>query len=270
VDDYRGLFGLDTHDRFAGERAPAGPKYGRAGTVRQSWNDPLGFAGLDKMAPPSRQAQVLQEGIGRLEAERDELGTRIEELATQLPRLELEVRSLARSGATAALHEARSHDLASGEAELAGLRARRAGLGDTIEAMRSELEAIERGDPGDPTAHLNHPHRPVPPDETRYGMVVELWSAVSVGIILLLVAGLVFVRLVPWWAALLIGFGGYVLIEAAFRRRLTILLLRLTLVLAIVGAVILAWEFRTEIVLAAIAGLALLVVADNVREVSRR
>ena len=51
VDGYRGLFGLDTYDRFAGERAPAGPKYTRSGTVRQTWNDPLGFAGLDKVAP---------------------------------------------------------------------------------------------------------------------------------------------------------------------------------------------------------------------------
>ena len=31
VDGYRGLFGLDTYDRFAGERAPAGPKYTRVG-----------------------------------------------------------------------------------------------------------------------------------------------------------------------------------------------------------------------------------------------
>ena len=54
VDGYRGLFGLDTRDRFAGERAPAGPKYGRTGTVRQSWNDPVGFAGLSKVAPPYR------------------------------------------------------------------------------------------------------------------------------------------------------------------------------------------------------------------------
>ena len=44
--DYRGLWGLDTGDRLAGERAPAGPKYTRTGTVRQSWNDPLGFVGL--------------------------------------------------------------------------------------------------------------------------------------------------------------------------------------------------------------------------------
>ena len=69
VDGYRGLFGLDTYDRFAGERAPAGPKYNRSGTVRQSWNDPLGFAGLGKMAPPSRQPEEIGARITALEVE---------------------------------------------------------------------------------------------------------------------------------------------------------------------------------------------------------
>ena len=45
---------------------------------------------------------------------------------------------------------------------------------------------------------------------------------------------------------------------------------KVVLVLAVVAAVILAFDFRLEIVLAAVAGLALLVVADNVREVSGR
>ena len=62
VDRYHGLWGLDTGDRFAGERAPAGPKYTRTGTVRQSWHDPLGFAGLDKMAPPSQAIPTLTRG----------------------------------------------------------------------------------------------------------------------------------------------------------------------------------------------------------------
>ena len=58
--DTAGLWGLDTGDRFAGERAPAGPKYTRTGSVRQSWHDPLGFAGLDKVAPPSQAVAVLE------------------------------------------------------------------------------------------------------------------------------------------------------------------------------------------------------------------
>ncbi len=60
VSRYQGLWGLDTGDRFAGERAPAGPKYTRTGSVRQSWHDPLGFSGLDKVAPPSQAIAVLE------------------------------------------------------------------------------------------------------------------------------------------------------------------------------------------------------------------
>jgi len=73
VDGYRGLFGLDTYDRVGGERAPAGPKYGRTGAVRMSWNDPLGFAGVDKVAPPSRQPDELRGRIRDREAKLSEL-----------------------------------------------------------------------------------------------------------------------------------------------------------------------------------------------------
>ena len=71
VDRYHGLWGLDTGDRFAGERAPAGPKYTRIGTVRQSWHDPLGFAGLDKVAPPSQAVPALEARVAQLAAQRE-------------------------------------------------------------------------------------------------------------------------------------------------------------------------------------------------------
>jgi hypothetical protein len=51
VRDYRGLWGLDTRDRFGGERAPSGPRYERNGSVRTSWSNPLGWAGLLKIPP---------------------------------------------------------------------------------------------------------------------------------------------------------------------------------------------------------------------------
>ena len=270
VDGYRGLFGLDTHDRFAGERAPAGPKYTRAGTVRQSWNDPLGFAGLDKVAPPHRQPDLTRERIGELEAQAIEVAAEVARFSREMPLLELEVRSLAESGSTRALHATRAAELVAGEAELASLRAREAGIRDAIGAMQRELRDLEAGEPGDPQGHLQHPHRPVPPEETRYNVLVEIWSAVSVGILLLVVAGLVFVRLVPWWGALLVGLVGYILIELALRRRLTRLLLRSVLILAVLGALILAVDFALELVLLAVVGLAIVVVLDNVREISGR
>jgi hypothetical protein len=270
VDGYRGLFGLDTHDRFAGERAPAGPKYTRSGTVRQSWNDPLGFAGLDKVAPPHRQPELIGERIVDLEAQAAAVEAEAERLSQALPGLELEVRSLAESGSTRTLHASRLAELTAGEAGLAELRAREASIRDAIGAMRRELRELEAGDLGDPQSHLRHPHRPVPPEEIRYNVLVEIWSAVSVGVLLLVVAGLVFARLVPWWGALLVGLVGYILIESALRRRLTRLLLRSVLILAVVGALILAVEFALELVLLAVVGLALVVVLDNVREISGR
>ena len=269
VDGYRGLFGLDTHDRFAGERAPAGPKYNRSGTVRQSWNDPFGFAGLGKVAPPFRQPDEIRQRIERLEAEADEVRTESQRLTEGLPGLDLEVRSLADFGATAGLHQDRSAALVASESELSGLRPRQAGITDTIRALRREQADLAAGDLGDPQSHLKHPHRPVPPEDTRYNVVIEVWSAVSVGVLLLVIAGLVFFRLVPWWASFLVGIGGYIIIEAALRRHLTSLLLKSVLVLATLGAFILLFDFRMELVLAAVAGLALVVVADNVREVSR-
>jgi hypothetical protein len=270
VERYRGLFGLDTHDRFAGERAPAGPKYNRDGTVRQSWNDPLGFAGLSKVAPPFRQPEEIRARIERVAVKSAEVNAAEEALSERLPGLELEVRSLSGLGAAEALHEERAAALAEGAAELGRLRAEQASLADTIMALQREQADLASGEMGDPQAHLKHPHRPVPPEESRYNVVIELWSAVSVGILLLVIAGLVFFRLVPWWAAFLVGIGGYIIIEAALRRHLTTLLLRAVLVLAVIGVVLLVYDFRLDLVLAAVAGLALIVVADNVREVSRR
>jgi hypothetical protein len=267
---YRGLFGLDTHDRFAGERAPAGPRYSRSGTVRQSWNDPLGFAGLGKTAPPYRQPAEIGQRRNQLMGEAEAVAAKVGALASELPKLDLEVRSLAHSGSTQALHQERADELKRGELELGRLRARQASIADTLAALDGELRRVEAGDPGDPQGHLQHPHRPVPPEETRYNVIVELWSATSVGVLLLFIAGLTFFHVWPWWAALLLGIAGYVVIEAALRRRLSVMLLRLVLVLAVITAVLLVFDFRMELIVAAIAGLALIVAADNIREISNR
>src|SRR5258705_12638947 len=90
IDRYRGLWGLDTGDRFAGERAPAGPKYTRTGTVRQSWHDPLGFAGLGKVAPAEQGIPTLQTRIAGLTTARAAVAAQAEAPASSLPELEPE------------------------------------------------------------------------------------------------------------------------------------------------------------------------------------
>ena len=60
VRDYRGLWGLDTHDRFGGERAPAGPRYER--TARSAARGPTRWAGPGSTACPRRRRRRTSTG----------------------------------------------------------------------------------------------------------------------------------------------------------------------------------------------------------------
>ena len=100
-------------------------------------------------------------------------------------------------------------------------------------------------------------------------MIVELWSAVGFGLLLMAVIGLLVFTDVRVSVAVLLSIAIYVVVEAAFRRRMVMLLLRVTLVLAFAGALILAWEFAGPLLIAAVLGLAVLTITDNVRELRR-
>ena len=269
VDGYRGLMGLDTFDRFAGERAPAGPKYTRAGTIRQSWNDPIGWAGLVKTAPPFRMPAALEARLVELEAALATLRAENDAHAASLDGLDLEVRSLSKDQSFAAIHASRAAELAKREAEVNKGRTQEGVLSDSIRASRRELERLRAGDYGDPRAHLHDDHHPVPPEMTRYGRLIEIWSAISISVLLVATVAVPWLTPVPWYLALVLAILVYTVLESAFRRRLTILLLRSTLVLAGVSAIILFYEFTTPIIFGAIVALAVLTLFDNVREIRR-
>ncbi len=266
VDGYRGLFGLDTYDRFAGERAPAGPKYNRNGSVRQTWHDPLGWAGLDKVAPPSRAPEVLEARIAALEAQAATLATEVARAGDALRAHEVEVRALGEEPALAGLRARAAASLAEEEAAQIVRRRSLVELGETARAARAELARFRAGDWGDPRSHLRHEHHPIPPEESRYGRLVELWSAVSVGLLLLATVLLVYFGILPPIGTVLVVAAAYAFVEAAFRRRLTILLLRVTLLLAAIAAVVLAVAYATEVLVVALVGLAAIILVDNVRE----
>ena len=88
VDGFRGLWGLDTRDRFAGERAPAGPEVhperprrASRGTTRS------GSSGSTSCPPPGRMPAVLEERIAALQAERPRTARPTEAEAEDLRRL---------------------------------------------------------------------------------------------------------------------------------------------------------------------------------------
>jgi hypothetical protein len=266
IDGFRGLWGLDTRDRFAGERAPAGPKYTRTGTARQSWNDALGFLGLDKTPPPGRLPAALRDRIGEIERERATTRDEAEAKAAAVRRMTAAtpVRTAEAVQATGPTPTELALEVAEGE--LAALRARDATLSDQLEGAHAALQRAEAGDLGDPRAHLRHDHRPQPPSVQQYGRLVEFWSAVSAGVLVIVLVAALYTKVLPVWGSLLLAIGGYIAIEAASRRRLVQLALRITLLLAGIGAIVLAIEFLPLLIVGSIATIALLAIIDNVRE----
>jgi hypothetical protein len=270
VDGYRGLWGLDTGDRFAGERAPAGPKYTRTGTVRQSWSDPLGFAGLAKVPPPSRAPGVLAARIAQLEQERDAVRDEAATVAAALPGLSEEVASL--RGAAGLERYAVEHGatLRTEEAKLASLRSRDVELTRVIASGRSRLVAMQAGIRDDPRGHLHHAAEPEQPSHARRRAFGEAWAALSVGLLIVLLAVVIWFRILPAVVAIPVLVGGYLAIEAFFDRSIGILLLRIAMLLAIVAAIILAVTFIRELILLGLLGLGLLLIVDNLGELRRR
>src|SRR5271166_856811 len=196
--DYRGLWGLDTGDPFGGERAPAGPRYERSGSVRLSWSDPVGWAGLDKVSPSAKAEQ--QAVAGRM----TELDDQIAAVTTELDQLGDKLR-----GAQAGSRALRDAGLRADLATLAKLETSVGQLRLRRRALASEREALTRASllglpPEDPHAHLRHRAVPnVDPVRTRK-RVLQMWSTVSASFLL---AGL---------AVIVLGHGGALLPALAF------------------------------------------------------
>lgn len=232
VRDYRGLWGLDTQDIFGGERAPAGPRYERNGSVRQSWGQPVAWAGLDKEAPDDLGA-------------REDLAVTQEYLTAKLTELDEEI-GYVRDG----LRASRAAERAQG-IPVNRPTARTTELSQQLKVLRQQqltieqqIEGTEMGldprpfPPEGPHDHLHHRAVPLTADNTVRSRLLRIWSAASasvllaaLGILLLVDSGGLLWPLV--WIAV-----AMLVIESILRRRLANLLVA---VIAIAVVVLLGW-----------------------------
>ncbi len=163
VRDYRGLWGLDTEDHFGGERAPAGPRYERDGLVRHAWADPLGWAGLLKVAPDSAEStELLRATVAALEGSLGEADERIAGERTVLRRVAAEVRSLETHDFARPLVESRRAEMERLEAELLRSIADRAAIAEELRAHLDELRRPAAAPA--PQAHLRTRQLPRTPE----------------------------------------------------------------------------------------------------------
>lgn len=265
--EYQGLWGFDARDPLAGETAPGGPKFNRDGSIRRSWHDPLGWAGMHKVAPSPVAATILEEHLQELRAELAEVERRGQELTITLPKLELEVRALKLSKHNQPLMRRREQELLAEEREVNSLFKRRVELQERIAASDEYLEQLrETGDLGDPQSHIRHMHRPQSESVVRQGRLAEGWAALSTGVVLIAFVALLLSDFAQRWAVLGLVVALFLLIEAILYRRLERLLLNVTVVLAVIATGVLVYEFFWYILAAAAIALAGLIISDNVRE----
>ncbi len=249
---------------------PGRPQDTRTGSVRQAWYDPLGFAGLSKVAPPSRRIADLQARVGELTTQRGALVTEADALAATLPGLEQEVASLRETSGLERYATARSTELTEGEVKLGGLRQVAVELTGAIAAAERRTVDLQAGRLEDPRAHLHHASVPEVPAESERRAYGETWAALNVGLLVAALAVIVWFRILPPLGAVVVLFAAYLAVEAFFSRRVQGLVLRISVFLAIITALILAFEFAREIVLAGLLLLGVLLILDNIGEVRRR
>ncbi|MDD1751875.1 MAG: hypothetical protein LUQ38_02145 [Methanotrichaceae archaeon] len=267
AEHYRGLWGLDTRDRFGGERGPAGPKFNRDGSIRNSWYDPLGWAGLDKVPTFQKIPEMLQENIAKLVKESESLEVEIAEKQEKLRLMYLEVTSLGSTEYLEKLHKNQLKRLEKAQKEFKDLNARSVEISELIKAEQTVLEAVRKGDLGKPQAHIMHKRLPmIPIAEASKGM--QFWSAISGG--LLITAFVLSLIIAPsrWLEFLILSVFTLFAIEAAFKKRLPEYLLNITVVLAVIAGFVLIINFLFEIVMIILIGIVIYSVIGNLREVS--
>jgi hypothetical protein len=265
VSSYRGLWGFYARDPVSGENAPAGPKFKRDSTIRQSWHDPLGWSGLHKVDPPGQMAATLSRQLAALQASQADDRAAAGELHAKLRRLHAQDRALlGQHHLDDARHriwaEVRQH-----ERELHRLYAAIAERGEIIRACQQRLDALAAGDIGPLRAHIRHPHQPQSAEEIRTSSLAESWAAFSVGLLLVALVLLLVTR-DNWLPGVGVLIAAFTALEIIFREGFETLILRVTLALSLAAMLVLIYEFFWQIVLLGVMAVGLLIICDNLRE----
>lgn len=264
VSNYRGLWGLYTRDPF--EDAPAGPMYNRDGSVRRSWYDPLGWAGLDKVPPRHDALEIVCTQQAILTKQRLEAQTSIEEKSHQLKTLGIEAASMRGQPHLSKMYEAYEEQIATLSKEIDQLRAQLACDEALLASLAQYKRQVEAGELGDPRSHIHRAHQPASDAHLRMSRLAETWAAASIGLTLLGIVALA--QFAPNSIALGIVtiMILFVFIEAGFRGQLIRLITGITIGLAVFSALIILYEFFNPIMIVAVLVTGSYLLWENLRE----
>ena len=269
VSQYRGLWGLFARDPISGENAPAGPMYNRDGSPRGAWYDPLGFAGLDKVPPPPDALRILEQDCQDVSKRQAELGKLIPQKATALQALGIKAKGMEGNPHLAKQHAALEKESNTLSNEVRTLRRESSENTALLEGLTSRLERMQAGGQDDPKAHIRKPAVPDDFSQTlRFDRAAETWAAVSLSVLLFVIAGLIFFAPHYLWAGLAVIMMLFVVAESILRGAFVQTVGRITLILAMLASVILFIHFWKWIILAALVVMGVSLMVQRLRELA--
>jgi hypothetical protein len=269
VSGYRGLWGLYARDPFEGEDAPAGPMYNRDKSINRAWYDPVGWAGLDKVPPPTETLEAVLEQradiISRCDALRDE----IDDKSRQLKKLGAELAAMRDRSHLDAPYQEGTKRVAQLSGELDRLRGKLATDEAVSESLAEYADRLRAGERDQARAHISRAHRPASEDELRVSRVAEAWAAISVSLMLISFLGIAMFEREHLISMLVFSIAFFAFVEAGFRGRLVNLVSSANIGLAVVATLIIVYEFFWQLVVAAVLVIGIYVLWDNLRELRR-
>ena len=266
VSRYRGMWGLYAQDPIAGENAPAGPMYNRDGSPRPSWFDPLGFAELDQVPPPTREPAALEAEVAELHGPRRgaRRARRRGDGGAAAPRRGPERDDGERPPRGAA--RAPGLRVTEQTAVVKGLLRERAETAALLDGLARRIERSRTARADGPHDHIRHPMEPVTVERLRFHRATELWAALSVSALLIALAAFVLFAPADVWAAVIVLVLAFLIGESVLRGTFTRVVNRIAVVLALISVVVLLVEFWKVALVALLLGFAVFLIYQRVRE----
>jgi hypothetical protein len=269
VGQYRGLWGLFARDPISGENAPAGPLYNRDGSPRGSWYDPLGFAGLDKVPPPPQMLQKLADNCVKVSQRQEGLETLIPDKAGELQVMGARLKGMEGNPHLAKQYISLEKEISILSAEVRSLRREYLENTSLLQGLTWRLERMKAGGQDDPRAHIHNLAVPDDPSQVlRFDRAAETWAAISLSLLMFAVAALIFFAPRYIWAVLAIILILFVVAESFLRGVFVQTVGRVTLILAMITALILFIHFWKWIIVAALVVMGISLMYHRLRELA--
>jgi len=266
VSQYRGLWGLFARDPISGENAPAGPMYNRDGTPRNSWFDPLGYAGLDKVPPPPAELTLLEERCAALDQRKAELADKISKKASELHTMGIEAKAMQGNPHLAKAHMTLEKLVIATSDELKELRRQQSNNDLLLQSLTRRLNRLREGRQDDPRAHIRHLATPVSTSQLRFNRAAETWAAISLSLLLFGFVALIYFAPQFLWGGLALMLIVFVVIESILRGTFIQTVTTTTVILAVISSALLLIHYWRQIIVAGLIGMGVFLLLQKIQE----